>query len=332
MTPASLPTRRWLVVVGGLFLSAAQAHLATTTADRPAAAAPAAADTAADVGDFKVWLPLLARDLRRDELRVLYPTPATPTPTRTSPPASPAPSDTPIVLPTATRPTVTATPTNEPMATDTPVPDTPTPTSVPKPTPPSECRELVVNGGFESGAQDWDLYTNAGARYDRLARVIRDPPDNELVQPRGGQWMAALGGGTGGWTDEITNPDPASARGWLLPNSEQVVSATLKFYFAIATNEQPNRVADDRFTVAFVNDDKSDRAEVLPIPLSEESTEQGRWRAFSFDVTRFLTQRNRWDRARLVFKSENSQDNATWHHVDDVSITLCTKPAAADDR
>jgi hypothetical protein len=183
----------------------------------------------------------------------------------------------------------------------------------------------VVNGDFEGGASDWELYTNAGAQYRRLSRIIRQPPSNELVQPYEGRWLASMGGGTGGWLDELTHPDNTK-RAWLLPSAEQMISATLRFQYTTASQETPNRRPDDVFTIALINDDKSARVEVLPSELSEETTTAGVWRAYVVDVTQAMTQRNRWDRARLELRSSNSVDLATWHTLDNVSLQVCVKP------
>ncbi len=296
----------------------------------PGAAGPAGEQVHA-AGDNWIALPMLMKSANLADL----PTPIVVQVTATSIPPTTTPTPRP---PTATNtpeatdaPTLTSTPTEEPSS-PTPEPThtiEATPTEPPKPTPASECRELVVNGSFEQGVTGWDLYTNAGARYDRLARVINQPADNRITKPHGGHWVAEFGGGTGpgdGWVDELTNPDPATARDWTLPAAQDIVSATLAFYYAVETQEPRNFVPNDRFTVAFINGDKSARSEVLQSPLSEESVEQGTWRAYRFDVTAQLTQRRQWDRARLIMRSENGETLATWHFVDDVSLTLCTKP------
>jgi hypothetical protein len=293
------------------------------------AAASPGRDRADDVGDYRVALPLLLRGAVLADL----PPPVVVDATATRVPSTSTPTSVPPTVthtPQATEaPTLTATSTEPPSSPTPEVTVTPeaTPTEPPKPTPASECRELAVNGNFEEGANGWDLYTNTGAVNDRLARVITQPADNRLVQPHGGSWVAQMGGFTGrdDIVDELTNPDPANASGWTLPTAVEIVSATLKFYYTVESQEPRNRVDDDRFTMALINGEKSQRIEILPSPLSEESTEAGTWRMYRFDITQKLTQRRDWDRARIVMKSENGTNLATWHFVDDLSVTLCTK-------
>lgn len=270
-----------------------------------------------------IYLPQTMKDVHLDELPLPATAPAatatrTPTATPTITPHGPS--------PTPDEPTPTELPTEVPTDLPTEVPtETPTETPEPKPTMSARCSDWVTNGDFEQGATDWELATNAGAQYRRLGRVIRQPATNELVQPFEGRWLAALGGGTGGWQDALIHPDE-SKRGWLLPAAGEIVSATLRFQFAIASQETPNRRPDDVFTVALYNDDKTARLEVLPSELSEETVTAGEWRAYVVDVTQAMTQRPRWDRARLELRSDNNQQLATWHHVDDLSLTVCLQP------
>lgn len=295
------------------------------------AAAPAA--RLAQGLDVRIALPLLMKSAGLSDLPpAATAVPVTPTPTAW--PATPtataiAPTAAPTASPTAAPPSPTATDlpataTATPPPTDAPT-ETPTvePTPTPKPLPATMCTELVINGDFERGATGWDLFTNAGARYDRLTRVVRQPANGERVQPHGGTWVAQLGGGTGSWTDEITNPDPAAARGYLLPAASEMVSATLTFQFALDTQETRDRIPNDRFHVTLMNEDASDQIQVLDTPISEETQLPGEWKRYAFDVTQALTARRRWDRARLKFKSENSLEFATWHTLDDVSLQLC---------
>lgn len=294
-----------------------------------AAAAPGREGTE-DAGEFRVALPLLLRGASLADLPPPVVVDATATrlpPSATRPPSATATPTTAQASPTATTEDP-STPTATPTATEVPATLTPEPSpTTAKPTPASECRELAVNGNFEEGANGWDLFTNAGARYDRLARVITQPADNRLTQPHGGTWVAEMGGGTGGdgWIDELTNPDPTTASAWTLPAAEEIVSATLKFYYSVESQEPRNRVDDDRFTIALINGEKSQRSEILPSPLSEETTEAGTWRMYRIDITQKMTQRRDWDRARLVMRSYNGANLATWHFVDDLSVTLCTK-------
>jgi len=282
-----------------------------------------------------IALPALFRSAALAELPVPVPvTPEAPTlppaPTRTPPLPTATATRTETPGPTIEPPTATTEP---PTATDAPT-ATPTeeiaPTATPTPEPtksPVDCVELVANGDFELGATKWQL-RNPSPRYDRrVARVIKQVPSDFVVQPTSGTWLAELGGGTGGFLDELISPDETT-RGWLLPPPAEMVSATLRFRFSAATNQARNRQPDDRFTVALVNDDQSERFDVLTDPLSEETTQNGQWRAYKVEVGQYLTQRRRWDRAKLVFKSENGETDATWHYLEDVSLTMCTRAAS----
>lgn len=326
-----------LVAAGATAVAAVVLAAVAVSDPRPTDRTVAAAPAARLALSIRVHLPLLMKAVAVSDLPPA-PTAVPPTATASAPP-SPTAEPTRAVSPTTA---ASATPTTEPPTatpTDTaePAPPTETPTDEPtaEPTPTLKppvaamCSELAVNGDFERGATGWDLFTNAGARYDRLTRVIRQPATNERVQPHGGTWVGQLGGGTGSWTDEITNPDPASARGYLLPPATEMVSATLRFHFALDTQEARDRIPNDRFHVTLMNEDASDQIQVLDTPISEETQLPGEWKAYTFDVTQAMTARRRWDRARLKFKSENGLELATWHTLDDVSLQLCVKREGA---
>jgi subtilisin family serine protease len=89
----------------------------------------------------------------------------TPTPTQT-----PAPSQT---------PTPTSTPTSTPIST----PQTPAPT-------PELCKEVAVNGGFESGTTGWTQSSSQGFRL-----ICTQATCGAGLQPHGGSGLAWLGGG-----------------------------------------------------------------------------------------------------------------------------------------
>jgi subtilisin family serine protease len=93
--------------------------------------------------------------------------------------------------PTAT-PTATASPTatTSPMPTGTPT-ATPSPTATPTPAPTQQaCREIMVNGNFESGTTAWTQSSSQGFRL-----ICTQATCGAGLQPHGGSTLAWLGGG-----------------------------------------------------------------------------------------------------------------------------------------
>lgn len=239
--------------------------------------------------------------------------PPTPTPTPTATATfTPSPTSTPTLSPTPS-----ATPTDTPPVTDTPTPtatsivpptDTPpawpTATPTPFPTPvDGACRELLTNGGFESGVAGWMLGDNPV------------PPRVTLDRPHSGYQSLLLG---------LRPPTPdvytySSARqGVYIPTDAR--QAILTFWYWPATEERGAAI-DDRQQVLIYVGDISQR-HLGAVILNDKSNTRS-WTMLRLDLLDLLPARGRT--IYLYFNVINDGDDGrrTWMYLDDVSLRIC---------
>lgn len=154
------------------------------------------------------------------------------------------------------------------------------------------CRELLVNGGFEEGDTGWSQ-TSAGG-YNLISGFY----------PRTGNLGAFLGGANQA-DDWLSQPIALPAG---------VVSATLSFWWAIATEEPPD-TAFDRLTVSLHRTDDTLLADLTTI---DNNAIENQWDQAEFDLTSYGGQS-----LTLKFHATTDANNITDFYVDDVSLVVC---------
>ncbi len=218
---------------------------------------------------------------------------------------------------------------------DGPVPGQPTytPTWTPQPTiaasvtptaKPGEstrCEQPFENGDFERGPSvGWTLETNA-TQTDISRVIVRGSTIDPNFPVPGGEWLAVLGGG-------VNVRDGLYTPLWDLPEASTIISATLTYYMGISTEETVNGTNDDIVAPLFLNQD-NERIQVPDSGISEENVTHDRWYRFRHDVTQLMTQRDGWNRARLIFVSSNSAAVPSVHLLDEVRLEMCVRTGGA---
>ncbi|MFQ5460966.1 MAG: hypothetical protein ACE5EL_09250, partial [Anaerolineae bacterium] len=213
-----------------------------------------------------------------------------------------------------------------PGATPYPPSPTPFPTIAASPTPKAtpgtgpDCREFLVNGDFERGPSvGWTHGMDPVVPDHDIAAVIRND-----VSTNNGDWAARMGGVlvTGGrFVDEIRQP--SSPVGLIEPS--RLLTATLRFFGGIVTEETPDGTPSDALLMAFVSVNNPDKNVVIG-GFSEESLTPGRFQGFEVDVTEHLSRRPPdWEDSLVVFQSQQNDTAATWHFLDDISLNVCRR-------
>jgi hypothetical protein len=225
----------------------------------------------------------------------------------------------PGATPIPTGPAATLTPTGEP---------TPGSTVVPTPEP-DGCSEYLQNTGFESGPESWYAFLNqAPLNPSTLIMRAADTAFNPPKPPAAaGEWLAQFGA--------TTNVEQQLGQSWAgggaLIDPTRMVSSTLRFSFMIVTQETANVTHDDTLAPYFVRADGT-AVQAPESGLSEEvlgaQIRPGVWYDLTSTVTEQMTQRLGWDRASLNFVSRHNGQNLTAFLVDEVHLTVCTRPAA----
>jgi photosystem II stability/assembly factor-like uncharacterized protein len=191
-------------------------------------------------------------------------------------------------------PTVTRTATNTPRATATPSVPPPSPTS-----PAGECRNIVSNGGFETGSAAPWLLTGL----DQVVYSAEDLP----VAPHGGAYAAQLCG-----CDSTTESMYQTVA---IPTG---ASATLGFAWYMETEEE---VGPLDFLEVQLRAPGGDVAETLRT-LSDRSS-RGQWVEERFDVSSYQGMT-----LELAFVGTTNEARPTTFLIDDVVLEVCgTGPA-----
>ncbi len=157
------------------------------------------------------------------------------------------------------------------------------------------CRELLVNGGFEEGGTGWSQVSAGG--YNLISGF----------HPHTGSLGAYLGGANQA-DDRLSQPIALPAG---------VVSATLSFWWAIATEEPPG-TAFDRLTVSLRSTDGAPLADLTTI---DNNAVENQWDQAEFDLTGYGGQS-----LILEFHATTDANNITDFYVDDVSLVVCPAP------
>ena len=273
-----------------------------------------------------IQLPVVLRSAARQEMRRPAPlSPAEATARAATATATTAATDLPS--PTAVPPTETATPAVSATPRDTAVPPTPTstPTATSSPTPEAVCEDLLYNGGFDEGSSRWDIESTYRGR--SLSGVIVRQDPMFLPQAVDGEWFARLGGGQNGGLDILSQPR-APDRPWPAVSPDVLVSATLRFSYAVFTELTRDRRPDDTLEVFLYDVDTERELTIQGGELSEESAPDVQWQAIELDVTRQMTG-TRGEKLGLKIRSlmrELDDGLGTFHYVDAMSLEVCTKP------
>jgi hypothetical protein len=197
----------------------------------------------------------------------------TPSPTGTSTPSpTPSPTNTP-----------TATPTKTPTSTPTPVP---TATSTPPPG-----KNLIQNGGFESGTQGWTY----GGTFS---------PRRSQAKAHSGNYSLKLGASSGQSGDSIAYQ--------MVTIPDDVTSATLSFYYWPASN--------DSSTYGWQEADIVDSSGNVLQQLFVNTTNDRTWVQLSFDLSAYEGQT-----IGIQFLDHEDSDGGwyyTYMYVDDVAVTV----------
>ncbi len=215
----------------------------------------------------------------------------------------PTPSPTPSRTPTPTSgvtppwPTTPATRTATPTLPVTP-PATPTATATP-----TNCADILQNGGFETGLSSWEAGPSA-------------LPVQPVTSPvHSGQWALRLGT----QTDNVTSQSPVR-QVVTIPAGSQ--TATLRFYVSTWAE---NPVGADWQEAGLFAVDAS-----LLAPLLSEISNLAAWRVLEADLTPY-----RGQTVQLLFNVYNDGVNGrTAMFLDDVSLVVCSPnpPAASAAR
>ncbi len=207
----------------------------------------------------------------------------------------------------------------KPTHTPEPTQEGPPPTNTPGPTP-EGCSEQLQNGGFEDGPAVWQLATTA--QETELSRVIR-LASTVGINPIGGEWVAVLGGGLA-VEDQLSQPSSPTG----LVDPARLDTATLHFYLGYVTEEVHDGVNDDGFFPIFVS--QGGVTEQPPgTGWSEEHFDPNSWYEITVPVTAQMTRREGWDSSRILFISRNDHEAPTFMLMDEVSLTVCLRPAAS---
>ncbi len=156
----------------------------------------------------------------------------------------------------------------------------------------TNCSELVVNGGFESGSQGWSQVSAGG--YNLISNF----------NPFTGSWGAYLGG--------VDDADDRLSQTVALPAG--AASLTLRAWWSIATAETGG--AFDWMTFSLLRPDNTLLAELLTI---DSDAEPNVWDEAVVDLTPFTGQD-----VILQVLARTDGSNPTDFFVDDVSIAACT--------
>ncbi|MGC8781650.1 MAG: hypothetical protein ACP5UQ_12385 [Anaerolineae bacterium] len=158
------------------------------------------------------------------------------------------------------------------------------------------CREMLVNGGFEEGATGWSQSSVGG--YNLISNF----------HPHTGSLGAYLGG--------VNEADDRLSQQINIPTG--VISATLRFWWAIST-EEPG-LGFDRMTVTLRRPDGTPLADLATI---DSSAAENLWDQAEFDLTGYAGQS-----VVLEFHATTDATNLTDFYVDDASLGVCLAPTA----
>lgn len=161
---------------------------------------------------------------------------------------------------------------------------------------PAACTELILNGGFESGATSWEVTTNGP--YALVSAAF----------PHTGQSGAILGARDSA-VDELGQAITVPA----------ATTATLRFWWYMLTEETDADVWDRL--------DATIAAPASPSPVRllriTDNSVPGSWQQASIDISTYAGQS-----IRLAFRATTDSDRPTDFYLDDVSLEACAGAAA----
>ena len=155
---------------------------------------------------------------------------------------------------------------------------------------------ILLNGDFESGLQNWTEYSSGG--YYLIT--------NYAPYAFSGSWFAWLGGydqGTEMIYQDVAIPSDAT-------------SASVDFYYQIATDETATTTAYDKMVVGILN--PSDNTVLKSLATLSNLDASSDWvRSNQMDISEFVDQT-----IRLVFDVTTDWSNPSYFIVDDVSLSV----------
>ncbi len=158
------------------------------------------------------------------------------------------------------------------------------------------CREYIINGGFEEGSAGW--VENSAGGYSLISNF----------HPRTGNLGAYLGG--------VNQADDRLAQRIALPAG--VISATLTFWWAIAT-EEPG-LGFDQMTASLLRSDGTLLADLVTL---DSGAAENVWDQAEFALADYGGQT-----VMLRLHAVTDATNLTDFYLDDVSLIVCTSPTA----
>jgi hypothetical protein len=157
---------------------------------------------------------------------------------------------------------------------------------------PTDCSELLQDGGFEAGGQGWVQYSAQG--YE----LISD------FNPRTGLLGAYLAG--------VNNADDRISQQVALP--AEATSITLQAWWYLATAETAG--AFDTMTVSLLRPDGTRLADLLTV---DNTTQAGIWNLIELDLSPYAGQD-----IVLQFAARTDAYNISDFYLDDISLTACS--------
>lgn len=156
------------------------------------------------------------------------------------------------------------------------------------------CRELLVNGDFETGPSGW-TQTSAGG-YDLISQF----------NPRGGLRGAYLAGANDA-DDQLSQPV-------LLP--ADAISLTLRLWWSLESEEPP--VPADTLILSLLQPGGVLLTELWRV---DNTAAPGVWDETTFDLTAYASQS-----VIVRFQARSNSFDLTDFYLDDLSLTACTAP------
>ena len=182
----------------------------------------------------------------------------------------------------------------------------PTPTSPPGPTATptigpaaSGCREIVENGGFETGDfEGWDV--------DDMWTSSSNQAEVTDEEAHSGDYSAWLGG--------YEDADDVLVQSLVIP--AQASRALLSYFWQMDTEEEEHGY--DFLYVRLLN---TDGDELATLQTADDGAPANQWRSAVFDLKRYAGQE-----VQLQFEVTGDENNLTSFFVDDVRLETCGGP------
>jgi hypothetical protein len=188
------------------------------------------------------------------------------------------------------------------------------PTVVP---PRVQCRDVIVNGGFESGRSAGWL-EDSGASEPIIQSAATLP-----LAPFAGSWSAWLGGYDDAGDVLLTNYTirhrPADSG-----HVGDLIGAEFEYVWGMVSNEISSGILD---AMGVMLVDESDRNVDYPEIVHAVSNEDPRdaWYRSTVNISQLLTLRPGWSQSRLAIVGVTDSSLRTSWFVDDVRLVVCAR-------